>query len=125
MAEQNQIVKYVVDFAQDPGPRYREQGADSGEKFYEEALSLWFTDALSQNKQLVVVLDGTNGYLSSFLDESFGRLVYYNGIDKVKKNLKVVSTVEPEWLKLIDDKSKIWEERRKTKEAPKTTANAH
>lgn len=125
MAEQIQIVKKVLDFAQSPGPRFIDQGPNSGEQFYNEALSHWFEEALNKGKQLVVILDGTDGYLTSFLDESFGRLVYYNGADKVKRNLIVVSEVEPEWLKMLNEKTFInWENRRSAGEAPKITRNS-
>ena len=124
MAEQTEIVKKVLDFAQSPGPRYIEQGSNSGEKFYDDALSLWFNEAVTHGKQLVVILDGTDGYLTSFLDESFGRLVYYNGADVVKKSLKVLSEVEPEWLKMLEKKTFVnWEARRRAGEAPKITGN--
>lgn len=122
MAEQAQIIKNVLDFSQSPGPRYIEQGPSSGELFFDEALSHWFREALTQGRQLVVVLDGTDGYLTSFLDESFGRLVYYNGANTVKKHLKVISQVEPEWLKMLDEKTFVnWEKRRLAGEAPKIT----
>ena len=122
MEEQKQVVKRVADFSQSPGPRFMEQGASSGEQFYNEALSKWFKEALSQGKTLVVVLDGTYGYLTSFLDESFGRLVYYNSADTVRNNLKIVSQVEPEWIRLLNDKTFVnWEKRRLEGEAPRIT----
>ncbi len=85
------IIKYVRDYAQSPGPRYDDQGKKSGEDFFNSRLKSWFNDAVSSSRKLIVVLDGTDGYLSSFLDESFGRLVYYFGLDNVVKNLKIIS----------------------------------
>ena len=121
MAEQAQIIKKVMDFSLRPGPRFREQGKNSGEAFYPE-LKEWFADAGSSGKMLVVVLDGTDGYLSSFIDESFGRLVYEYGRDAVEKRLKVISEIEPEWLKLLNDKTfPAWELRRREGRKPRET----
>ena len=68
------------------------------------------------------MLDGTDGYLSSFIDESFGRLVYEYGRDAVEKRLKVISEIEPEWLKLLNDKTfPAWELRRREGRKPRET----
>ena len=75
MAEQAQIIKKVMDFSLRPGPRFREQGKNSGEAFYPE-LKEWFADA----------------------------------------------EIEPEWLKLLNDKTfPAWELRRREGRKPRET----
>ena len=120
--KENIIEKKVVEFSQRPGPRYISQGKDSGEKFFNECLRPWFFDALEKGARLKVVLDGTDGYLSSFIDEAFGRLVYEFGAQKVKDTLIVESSQEPIWINKLDVKTiPSWETRRINKEAPLRT----
>lgn len=122
MAEQTKITKYVKDFSLRPGPRYINQGDFSGEQFYNEYLKEWFEEAIRSNMVLEVVLDGTDGYLTSFIDESFGRLVYDFGLSEVHDRLRVISELEPEWLTRLETKSyPAWSERRLKNEAPKNT----
>lgn len=122
MAKQIELTKRVLDFSQRPGPRLKEQGKHSGEEFYDSSLNEWFKEALSSDRTLVVILDGTDGYLTSFIDEAFGRLVYDYGLSKVKNNLKIISNFEPEWLSRLESRTfPIWEERRRNGEAPKHT----
>lgn len=124
MVHQNQISRKIVDFSMRPGPRFRNQGSSSGEEFYCDYLKYWFEEALQQHKILIVTLDGTDGYLTSFIDEAFGRLVYDFGIEKVRENLRVVSDLEPEWITRLNEKTyPLWEDRRKNQQAPRITYN--
>jgi hypothetical protein len=67
----------VTDFSKFPGPRYRNLGEYSGEAFREDIL----VPAISKyGEDLIVNLDGTMGYGSSFLEESFGGLIRTNHI---------------------------------------------
>jgi hypothetical protein len=63
----------VKDFSEFPGPRKEIVGPNSGEKFRETVLLP--TIKANPNEQIVVNLDGTAGYGSSFLEESFGGLI--------------------------------------------------
>lgn len=67
-------VKHTIsvarDFSTHPGPRYIKQGNWSGEKFRK-----LLEDRLRRHEAVLVDLDGTRGYGSSFLDEAFGGLV--------------------------------------------------
>lgn len=65
----------VLQFTDDPGPRSIEDGPNSGEKFRKEYLEPAYHRACEVDEVLVVDLDGTSGYASSFLEEAFGGLV--------------------------------------------------
>jgi hypothetical protein len=72
-------INIAKDFSDVPLGRYPTDGNFSGERFREERLR----PAL-QKGNVVVNIDGTEGYGSSFLDEAFGGLVrkkYYNAAD--------------------------------------------
>lgn len=113
----------VSSYSMDPGPRYVRQGADSGEDYYHKILNQAFYQAVKNNSILEVNLDGTDGYASSFLDESFGNLVFDFSLDLVKENLRIIFDEEPELKKMIEDETFIeWGKRRKNKDKPKITA---
>jgi hypothetical protein len=60
------------DFSRFPSGRYAAKGSTSGEAFRDNLL----VPALrNNNNKIQVILDGTVGYGSSFLDEAFGGLV--------------------------------------------------
>lgn len=67
-------ISIAKDFNDKVGGRYKRLGPFSGEAFYEDMLKAKFEKAKEQNEKLHIYLDGTSGYGSSFLDESFGRL---------------------------------------------------
>jgi hypothetical protein len=58
-------------FSRTPGGRYYSDGPDTGEKFREEFL----IPALQAHQSILIELDGTRGYPSSFLEEAFGGTV--------------------------------------------------
>lgn len=66
-----QVINVAKDFTRYPSGRYKKNGDSSGEAFRE----LFLETPLSQNQAVVVELDGTIGYGSSFLEEAFGGLV--------------------------------------------------
>lgn len=122
MENQDIITKRVLDFSDRPGPRYREQGKDSGEEFYINWLKNWFDEAIRNGKHLKVILDGPDGYLSSFLDEAFGRLVYDYGKEKVDSTLIVISKQEPVWIDKLNKKTfPSWNERKLKGWSPRVT----
>lgn len=121
MAEQVTYLN-VIDFTEYPGPRYDEQGPESGEKFYVEMLNPLFAKCVKEGSKLVVNLDGTAGFASSFLDEAFGQLAYDFGKDVLEDYLRIVSSDEPEWPLMIKDETiPQWQKRRLTGQAPKAT----
>jgi hypothetical protein len=112
----------IINYSPDPGPRYVRQGEHSGEDYYHKVLNIAFYTALKSEKVLEISLDGTSGYASSFLDEAFGNLVYDFTLDKVKKNVNIISTEEPEWKEMIENESfNEWEKRRINKKEPYKT----
>lgn len=89
------------DFSPNPGPRFIRQGAHSGEALRRRLLH--FLDA---NEGVVVVdLDGTKGFGSSFLDEAFGGLVRSENKnkDELLKRLRFRSIVDPSYVDEILD----------------------
>ena len=89
---------YVAkDFTTSPGVRYRHQSDYSGEQFREEILEPKLKQAISSSDKLMVYLEGTTGYSSSFLEESFGGLVRTFGIDPVRKYLEYSCKDDPSY----------------------------
>lgn len=64
-------IEIAKDFSTEPGGRFLTDGPASGQRFRDEMLS----PALSEGEHVLVVLDGVEGYGSSFLEEAFGGLV--------------------------------------------------
>jgi len=95
------FVKINTDFSNTPGARYYSDGEASGEEFYDKILRNAFKEALDDRSELVIDLDGTEGYATSFLDEAFMRLTKEFGKTAVKANLKIISVEEPDWIEEI------------------------
>ena len=91
-------IKISRDFTPTPGPRYiKESDIDnSGESFRKKILYPTFLRALESKMRLVVDLDGTAGYGTSFLEESFGGLIREEHMDYsiIMNNLDLISVEE-------------------------------
>jgi len=87
----------VSDFSKTPGARYYTDGQFSGEEFYDKVLCDAFGRALEADETLIVDLDGTEGYATSFLDEAFRRLGEKFSPQTVLSHLKIISNEEPDW----------------------------
>lgn len=112
----------VIDFTEYPGPRYDNQGPESGEKFYVEKLNSAFMQSFKDDHMLVVNLDGTAGFASSFLDEAFGQLTYDFGSKLLSCFLRIECTDEPEWPRMIKEETvPQWQKRREQGHAPVAT----
>lgn len=83
------IIAVADEFTRAPIGRKRTDGPYSGERFREEFLY----PALIQYDEVEVLLDGTLGYGSSFLDEAFGGLIRENHIplQEIMKKLIITS----------------------------------
>src|SRR5579872_5501179 len=68
-------INIAKDFSRTPGGRFRSDGPYSGQLFRDRCLVPALEAAKRDHSRVVVVLDGTRGYLSSFLEEAFGGLV--------------------------------------------------
>jgi len=98
---QNKLKILVRDFSISPGPRYISEGPWSGEKFRTEFLEPELKKAISEDKKLVIDLDGTLGYGTSWLEEVFGGLIRTGfNLDEINKYLELISTEESY---LLDD----------------------
>ena len=96
-----------------PGPRYKKQGENSGQKFFEENLDGLMRTAIEKDQTLAINLDGTAGYASSFLDEAFGNLVLKYTKEIVLNHLKIISEIEPDWKEMIlEETIPEWEQKR-------------
>lgn len=85
--EKNDCIKISIakDFSLYPGARYRTDGDNSGQQFYEDILKPKFNKVWKDSKKtLLIDFDGTFGYASSFISEIFNSLV------KDFKNKKVI-----------------------------------
>ena len=93
-------IKILTDFSPCPGPRYRKEGANSGEEFRETVLLEKIKQAIAEKKKLVVDLDGCFGFGTSFIEESFGGLIRVNHLeyDDIICALEIISN-EQKYLK--------------------------
>ena len=98
----NMMIRIAEQFSEFPGGRYPRDGKGNGTDFREKFL----VPVLREESTATVVLDGTRGYPSSFLEEAFGGLIrkgYDSG--KVKAAFKFVAD-EPgfsRYIGLIED----------------------
>lgn len=91
------------DFSKFPAGRFTGDGPFPGEKFRAQLAA-----ALEKYQGVTVLLDGTVGYGSSFLEEAFGGLVRVHGwtAEKLRSKLRIVSSdqsLEKEVWFYIDD----------------------
>ncbi len=107
MTEPGDILVIAREFTEAPGARNVDEGKSSGEEFLRSMLNPRFTKAKDKNLVLLVDLDNTEGYATSFLEEAFGGLARIHGTEVVLKHLDFKSIEEPllieEILKYIKD----------------------
>jgi len=94
--KKNITIDIAQEFSDCPGARYYEDGEFSGQEFREKILIPAFLKA----DKITIILDGTEGYATSFLEESFGGLARAYGADIVLSKLNFISEEEPD---LIDE----------------------
>lgn len=75
MSVVNKLFIIANEFSKTPGPRFRDEGRYSGEELREEYLVPLVKSVVQQKSKIIVDLDGTHGYLTSFLEEAFGGLI--------------------------------------------------
>lgn len=115
-------ISILKDFTEYPGLRHCDISDKSGEEFYHLVLNEKFKNAIEFNQNLIIDLDNTGGFASSFLDEAFGNLVYDFSLEKVKNSVEIISIQEPHWKEMIFEKTfQEWENRRLEKVKPVVT----
>jgi hypothetical protein len=103
-------INIAQQFTQTPGARYYTDGPKSGEEFYKELLKTEYLRTLERNVKLKIILDGTDGYASSFLNEAFSLLGNEFGAEKVWNNLIIISEEVPKYIDKI--KQSVYEKRK-------------
>lgn len=87
-------INIALQFTTTTGARVYSDGPFSGEEFREKFLEPLFKDGNDDSK-IKIILDGTEGYDSSFLDEAFGGLARRYGIDRCLDRFEFISNEEP------------------------------
>lgn len=90
------------DYSDTPGGRYITDGPYSGEDFRETVLLPKYEEAVKLGEKLLIDLDGTFGYPSSFRDEAFGGLAKIKGAEAVLRVLEFVSLDQPSLIRDIE-----------------------
>lgn len=92
-------------FSPTPGPRFIDEGEFSGELLRKNHLLPLIQGAIKDGVKLNVDLDGTHGYLTSFLEEAFGGLIREDHLsfNDLKRCLEIISTEEPYLKEDIDE----------------------
>ena len=87
------------EFSRCPGARYKTEGDFSGEEFRENYLLPKLKEAIESHSKLIVDLDGSAGYSTSFLEEAFGGLIRHNGIDYdlIMSTIDIISNEDPSY----------------------------
>lgn len=95
MSNEYLIISVAKDFSDAPGARYRDDGPDSGQEFYEEKLRPAYLEAVEKNQNLLIDMDGAYGYATSFISEAFGRLGREFDPDNVLNRIRIKSDEDP------------------------------
>lgn len=98
------IISIAKDFSAIPGARFPEEGDFSGQDFRNNVLCPALKEAISNDEVLTVILDGTAGLGTSFLEESFGGLIRNDkfSLATLQKHLYLVSDEDPDYITEIN-----------------------
>ena len=78
---ETRVVDVAKDFTKTPGGRYRADGKWSGQEFREDKID----PLLAAGHDVIIDLDGPEGFTTSFLEEAFGGLVTKHGPEIMKR----------------------------------------
>ena len=101
MGRENIMLSVSQEFSTTPGARYRKNGRFSGQEFLQDFLRPKFDAAVKSDVNLIVNLDGTAGYATSFLEEAFGGLARIFPASVVLKTLRLISDDDPDIIEEI------------------------
>lgn len=104
------IVNIATDFTPTPGARIYSDGPYSGQEFYDRLLKSKYELAIEKGLKLKVILDGVEGYTSSFINEAFSLLGNEFNSDSVWNNLIIVSNETPKYIQKV--KESVYEKRK-------------
>lgn len=104
----NIILNIAKDYSRCPGARYEREGDFSGERFRNDFLEPKLKEAIENGVKLEIILDGSAGYSTSFIEESFGGLIRTNHytLQQVKDNIIIISDEDPSY---AEDIKIYWE----------------
>jgi hypothetical protein len=88
-------ISVAKDYSDTPGPRSKDEGDYSGQEFLERLLLPMYEQARSEKGTLLIDLDGTEGYATSFLEAAFGELARRYKPQEVLSVLTFKSDGEP------------------------------
>ena len=89
------VISIGKEFSETPGPRARDEGDFSGDQFLEDVLRPAYVQAVKEGSTLIVDLDGTEGYATSFLEATFGGLAREFDAAEILRVIKFKSDDEP------------------------------
>lgn len=95
------LIKISDEFSKTPGGRYTDEGDYSGQEFREKLLEVKFLDAVKNNENLIVDLDGCVAFPPSFLEEAFGGLVRKLKTVDILNRIEIVCVDQPSLEKKI------------------------
>lgn len=97
-------ISIAKDFSRIPGARFPKEGNHSGQEFRMQVLLPKLSEAIFRKEKLRVILDGTAGLGTSFLEEAFGGLIRNDNVayDTLKETLELVSEEDEEYIEEIE-----------------------
>jgi phosphomannomutase len=96
-------INIAKDFSVATGARYYSDGKFSGEEFFDTKLLPKYEEAIGKGVKLKIILDGTDGLASSFLNEAFRKLGDKFGSESAWNNLIFVSNEVPGYINKIKE----------------------
>ncbi|MBP3245206.1 MAG: STAS-like domain-containing protein [Bacteroidaceae bacterium] len=97
-------VSIAKDFSRIPGARFPQEGDHSGQEFRTQVLLPRLREAIDKKDTLRVILDGTAGLGTSFLEEAFGGLIREDNIQykEIQSTLELISEEDEDYIEEIN-----------------------
>ena len=89
---ESKLISIAENFSKFPAGRYKSDGPFSGQHFRDDILY----PALRKYERVIVNIDGTMGYGSSFLEEAFGglRREYNLSLNEIREKLEIQGEID-------------------------------